>query len=54
MLQFDRDTANLRKWLQQMEDKLHKPVVFVECDYKEIEKHQQHQKVSKPVILLLQ
>lgn len=44
MQQFDRDTANLRKWLEEMENKLHAPPVYVECDYKEIEKHMQYQK----------
>ncbi|CAE1330631.1 SYNE1 [Acanthosepion pharaonis] len=44
MQQFDRDTDNLRKWLQQMEDKLNAPLVYTECDYKEIETHLEHQK----------
>lgn len=53
MQQFDRDTDNLRKWLQQMEDKLHAPLVYTECDYKEIDTHLEHQKVSPPLVLPL-
>ena len=37
--------SNLRKWLADMENDLAAPIVYMECDRKEIQKKLQHQNV---------
>ena len=44
--QLDVSMSNLRKWLADMENDLAAPIVYMECDRKEIQKKLQHQNVS--------
>lgn len=44
--QLDVSMSNLRKWLANMEDDLSAPVVYQDCERKEIQRKLQHQSVS--------
>ena len=44
--QLDVSMSNLRKWLANMEDQLSAPVVYQDCDRKEIQRKLQLQSVS--------
>ena len=43
--QLDVSMSNLRKWLAEMENDLAAPIVYMECNRKEIQKKLQHQNV---------
>ena len=49
--QLDVSMSNLRKWLADMENDLAAPIVYMECDRKEIQKKLQHQNVSYVIVL---
>lgn len=44
--QLDVSMSNLRKWLANMEDDLSAPVVYKECERKEIQRKLENQNVS--------